>query len=163
MSEFKICLCPMKEMALRHPRPIFTNGAFTDIWDVSFRVGLVGRCPQFCHSRCINDAFIDPRPYGSSYRAPLVPNIHIYPSLRFHKLIWNGSDLFGITKMIDFKLKQAFIDIKLSFSDGSATKIHVYIQLVLGRYFGSVSEITHSRSPPEYQRNSVALELVRRR
>ena len=125
--------------------------------------GLVGRTLWFCHSRTINDAFIDPPPYGSSYWVPLVPNIHIYPSLRFHKLIWNGSDFFGITKMIDFKLKQAFIDIKLSFSDGSLTKIHVYIQLVLGRYFGSVSEITHSRSPPEYQRNSVALELVRRR
>ena len=58
-----------------------TNDGFTDIWFVSFpsAIGRCGpSCPWFCHTRGINDAFIDPHPYGSSRRER---QIYIHPSL----------------------------------------------------------------------------------
>ena len=67
-------------------------GDFTDIWFVSFpsAIGRCGpSCPWFCHTRGINDAFIDPHPYGSSRRER---QIYIHPSLLLYKLIFDGMD-----------------------------------------------------------------------
>ena len=64
--------------------------SFTDIWFVSFPSAIVRcgpSCPWFCHTRGINDAFIDPHPYGSSQRER---QIYIHPSLLLYKLIFDG-------------------------------------------------------------------------